>query len=128
MRHYLTVNCSHTLTGTERNIHRSRIIIDIDTVIKYRNLVYFVLYLISYAEVRTKIKRTNIFQQRMFTRVLYMIWGAYETKTARNNNVQNISKQNKTTFTVVAAPYCVLKLMVAVPSDRLVIYGKQIVG
>ena len=54
-----------------------------DTVI----WLYFVLYLISYAAVRTKIKRTNIFNNETFTRVSYMIWGAYEIKTARNNNV-----------------------------------------
>ena len=57
---------------------------------------YFVLYLISYAAVRMKIKRTNIFQH---TRVSYMISRAYEIKTARNNNVRNIfnAKYNQIT-------------------------------
>ena len=33
---------------------------------------YFVLYLISYAAVRTKIKRTNIINNEIFTRVSHM--------------------------------------------------------
>ena len=48
---------------------------------------YFVLYLISYAAARTKIKRTNIFNNEIFAHVSYTIWGAYEIKTARNNNL-----------------------------------------
>ena len=62
-------------------------------------LFYFVLYLFSYTAVRTKIKRTNIFNNETFTRVSYMIWGAYEIKTARNNNVRNIfnAKYNQIT-------------------------------
>ena len=65
---------------------------------------YFVLYLISYAAVRTKIKRTNIFQQ--CTRVSYTIWGAYEIKTARNNNVRNIFNAKYNQITVYVS--CVL--------------------
>ena len=68
---------------------------------------YFVLYLISYAAVRTKIKRTNIFQQRNFhTCFVYDIWGAYEIKTVRNNNVRNIfnAKYNQIT---VWDQYCI---------------------
>ena len=38
---------------------------------------YFVLYLISYAAVRTKIKRTNIIQQRNLTKLWYMYMYMY---------------------------------------------------
>ena len=51
---------------------------------------YFVLYLISYAAVRTKLNVRIFFNNEMFTRVSYTMWGAYEIKIVRNNNVRNI--------------------------------------
>ena len=66
---------------------------------------HFVLYLISYAAVRTKIKRTNIFNNEIFTRVSYTIWGAYENKTARNNNVRNIFNVKYNQITVCTCMY-----------------------
>ena len=51
---------------------------------------YFVLYLISYAAVRTKLN-VRIFSTTKFSHVsyIYTIWGAYETKTAQNINIRN---------------------------------------
>ena len=60
---------------------------------------YFVLYLISYTAVCTKIKCTNIFNNEIFTRVSYTIGGAI--KTARNNNIQNIFNAKYNQITVI---------------------------
>ena len=37
-----------------------------------------------------KLNERILFNNDIFTRVSYTIWGAYEIKTTRNNNVRNI--------------------------------------
>ena len=73
--------------------------------------MYTVLYLISYAAVRSKIKRTNIFQQQNFTRVSYTIWGAYEIKTIQNNSVRNIFNAKYNQITVFYFILSIIQLM-----------------
>ena len=80
----LLVNMVYVLRRSRHNYS------NVAQVTAYSNLFLF-RTLFNFVRCRPyEIKRTNIFNNEIFTRVSYTIWGAYEIKTAQNINIRNI--------------------------------------
>ena len=72
----------------------------------HNTIIWFYFEFRTLPSVR-KLNARTFFNNETFTRVSYMIWGAYEIKTARNNNVRNIfnAKYNQIMVIIVCVQY-----------------------